>query len=33
VVYLMDPNGKFIANYSLDTSPDTLAADLLKRLS
>jgi protein SCO1/2 len=33
VVYLMDPNGKFIANYSLDTSPDRLAADLLKRLS
>jgi protein SCO1/2 len=33
VVYLMDPNGKFIANYSLDTSPDILAADLLKRLS
>ena len=32
VVYLMDPNGKFIANYSLDTSPDMLAADLLKRL-
>jgi protein SCO1 len=33
VVYLMDPNGKFIANYSLDTSPDMLAADLLKRMS
>lgn len=32
VIYLMDPNGKFIANYSLDTSPDMLAADLLKRL-
>jgi protein SCO1/2 len=32
VVYLMDPSGKFIANYSLDTSPDTLAADLAKRL-
>ena len=32
VVYLMDPSGKFIANYSLDTSPDMLAADLLKRL-
>jgi protein SCO1/2 len=32
VVYLMDPNGKFIANYSLDTSPDMLAADLAKRL-
>jgi protein SCO1/2 len=32
VVYLMDPNGRFVANYSLDTSPDVLAADLIKRL-
>jgi cytochrome oxidase Cu insertion factor (SCO1/SenC/PrrC family) len=32
VIYLMDPNGQFIANYSLDTSPDVLAADLTKRL-
>jgi len=32
VVYLMDPNGMFIANYSLETSPDTLAADLIKRM-
>jgi protein SCO1/2 len=32
VVYLMDPTGMFIANYSLETSPDTLAADLVKRL-
>jgi protein SCO1/2 len=32
VVYLMDPNGKFVANYSLETSPETLAADLMKRL-
>ena len=32
VVYLMDPAGKFIANYSLETSPDRLAADLTKRL-
>ena len=32
VVYLMDPNGQFVANYSLETSPDTMAADLLKRL-
>jgi protein SCO1/2 len=32
VVYLMDPNGQFLANYSLDTSPDMLADDLTKRL-
>ena len=32
VVYLMDPNGKFVANYSLETSPEALAADLMKRL-
>jgi len=32
VVYLMDPNGMFVANYSLETSPDTLAADLIKRM-
>jgi protein SCO1/2 len=32
VVYLMDPNGQFVANYSLETSPDAMAADLLKRL-
>jgi protein SCO1/2 len=32
VVYLMDPNGRFVANYSLETSPDILAADLIKRL-
>jgi cytochrome oxidase Cu insertion factor (SCO1/SenC/PrrC family) len=32
VVYLMDPNGMFVANYSLETSPDDLAADLRKRL-
>ena len=32
VVYLMDPAGKFIANYSLETSPDKMAADLTKRL-
>jgi protein SCO1/2 len=32
VVYLMDPNGMFVANYSLDTGPDMLAADLIKRL-
>jgi cytochrome oxidase Cu insertion factor (SCO1/SenC/PrrC family) len=32
VVYLMDPNGMFVANYSLETSPDMLAADLIKRM-
>jgi protein SCO1 len=32
VIYLMDPSGKFIANYSLETSPEMLAADLMKRL-
>ncbi|HXJ02177.1 MAG TPA: SCO family protein [Micropepsaceae bacterium] len=32
VVYLMDPAGKFVANYSLDSSPDMMAADLAKHL-
>ena len=32
VVYLMDASGAFIANYSLDSSPDAMAQDLLKRL-
>jgi len=32
VVYLMDPNGGFVTNYSLETSPDRMAEDLLKRL-
>jgi len=32
VVYLMDPNDMFVANYSLDTSPDMLATDLMKRI-
>ena len=31
VVYLMDPGGAFIANYSLETSPETMAADLAKK--
>jgi protein SCO1/2 len=31
VVYLMDPYGAFTANYSLETSPDAMAADLLKK--
>jgi protein SCO1/2 len=30
VVYLMDKSGAFQANYSLDASPDKLAADLTK---
>lgn len=31
VVYLMDPGGAFIANYSLETSPEAMAADLAKK--
>ena len=31
VVYLMDRSGEFVANYSLDASPDKLAADLMKQ--
>lgn len=31
VVYLMDKSGAFLANYSLDASPDKLAADLTKQ--
>ena len=31
VVYLMDKSGAFLANYSLDSSPDKLAADLTKQ--
>jgi protein SCO1 len=31
VVYLMDRQGAFLANYSLDASPDQLAADLTKQ--
>ena len=31
VVYLMDKSGTFLANYSLDASPDKLAADLTKQ--
>jgi protein SCO1 len=31
VVYLMDRSGAFLANYSLDASPDKLAADLAKQ--
>jgi protein SCO1/2 len=30
VVYLMDKSGAFLANYSLDASPDKLAGDLTK---
>ena len=32
VVYLMDGNGAFVANYALDNSPDSIAQDVLKRL-
>jgi len=31
IVYLMDKKGAFLANYSLDTSPDRMAADLKKK--
>ncbi len=31
VVYLMNPDGKFVGNYSLDTSPEMMAADLMKK--
>jgi hypothetical protein len=27
----MDPGGAFIANYSLETSPEAMAADLAKK--
>jgi protein SCO1/2 len=33
IIYLMDPDGAFVTNYSLDTAPDALAADLEKRIS
>ena len=32
VIYLMDPKVAYLANYSLETSPADLAADLMKRL-
>jgi protein SCO1/2 len=31
IVYLMDPKGAFVANYSLATTPEDMAADLTKR--
>jgi protein SCO1/2 len=31
VVYLMDKSGAFLTNYSLDASPDKLAAELTKQ--
>jgi protein SCO1 len=31
VVYLMKPDGSYLANYSLANSPDTMAADLTRR--
>jgi protein SCO1/2 len=32
VIYLMSPSGQFVANYSLENSPDAMAADLKKHL-
>jgi protein SCO1/2 len=32
IVYLMSPTGQFLANYTLETSPDAMSADLKKRL-
>jgi protein SCO1 len=32
IIYLMDPNGRFVANYSLGNSPDSMARDLLTRI-
>jgi protein SCO1/2 len=31
IVYLMDPKGAFLANYSLETMPEAMAADLKKK--
>jgi protein SCO1/2 len=31
IVYLMDPKGAFLANYSLATTPEAMAADLTKK--
>ena len=33
IIYLMDPNGKFVAHYDLESSPDKMAADLMKRIN
>jgi protein SCO1/2 len=32
VIYLMDPEGKFVASYTLDQGPDAIAKDLDKRI-
>jgi len=32
VIYLMDPNGKFVTNYDNSQGPDEIAGDLRKRL-
>lgn len=32
VIYLMGPDGRFVTNYSIDQGPDTIAADLRKRI-
>ena len=31
VVYLMKPDGSYLANYSLANAPDLMAADLTRR--
>ena len=33
VIYLMNPKGQFVANYTLETGPDAMAKDLNKRVS
>ncbi|HYM17530.1 MAG TPA: SCO family protein [Micropepsaceae bacterium] len=32
VVYLMSPTGQFLSNYTLETSPESMAVDLKKRI-
>jgi protein SCO1/2 len=32
IIYLMGPDGKFIAHYEIENGPDALAADLSRRL-
>lgn len=33
VIYLMDKNGAFAANYTLETSPDMIAADIRQKIA
>ena len=33
VIYLMDKNGAFVANYTLETSPDAMAKDIKQKLA